>query len=85
MYLINKKGVLEKSTLEENRGLNLIEAVGESFGDFLNEVRNGNQMVADDLAVELGTGKLKKFTYSPTPDNEYIINLGWYIEDYNQK
>ena len=84
MYLINKKGVLEKSTLEKNRGLNLVEAVGEEFAKFLNKVRNGNKMIADDLAVELGTGKLKKFTYRPTPDNKYIINLGWYIGDYNQ-
>ncbi|GAB6099341.1 hypothetical protein JCM16358_12200 [Halanaerocella petrolearia] len=85
IYLINKQGVLEKSTLKENKGLNLVEIVGEEFGNFLDRVRKGNKVVADDLSVELGTGKLKKFTYQPTPDHKYIINLGWYVKDYNQQ
>ena len=82
MYLINKQGVLEKSTLKKNQGLNLIEAIGEDFGDFLEKVRTADQFQPDKLALEVGTNKLKKFTYYPAPDHQYIIELGWYAEDF---
>ncbi|MBM7558010.1 methyl-accepting chemotaxis protein [Halanaerobacter jeridensis] len=82
IYLINKQGIIEKTTFAKDQGLNLFKAI-KGFDKFLTDVRTGDEFVSNKIALEQKTNKFKKFTYYPAPDHEYIIELGWYAQDFD--
>ncbi|TDX48227.1 methyl-accepting chemotaxis protein [Orenia marismortui] len=83
LYIIDRRGVLIRSTVEENLNLNLVDAIGEQFGEFLDNIRKRGEFVGDKVALEVGTNKLKKFAYQPVVGQDYIIEIGWYAEDFD--
>ncbi|MGG1311369.1 GGDEF domain-containing protein [Cohnella laeviribosi] len=83
VYIIDDTQTILYSSFAKDIGLNFREKDGTlgPFARILRDRLNGNQFVADGLDQETNTGKLKKFSYVPTPDHKYLIELGLYLED----
>jgi serine phosphatase RsbU (regulator of sigma subunit) len=77
IYVINKSGVVVNTTFEKDRNLNLF-SFGEEHKKLLESVFAGGAFVSERFGIESTTKRVKKFTYQPTPDGKYIIELGIY-------
>lgn len=77
IYIINRMGVVINTTFEKDRNLNIF-----SFGDehkaLIEGVFSGNEFVSERFGIESTTKRVKKFTYQPTMDGKYIVELGIY-------
>jgi phosphoserine phosphatase RsbU/P len=77
IYVINKMGVIVNTTFEKDRNLNLF-SFGEEHKALLEKVFSGGIFVSERFGIESTTKRVKKFTYQPTLDGKYIIELGIY-------
>ena len=77
IYVINQEGVVIKSTFEDDEGLNLFD-FGEEHKNYLLSVLEGGRFVNERFTIENKTKRPKKYTYQPTLDGKYIIELGLY-------
>ncbi|MCB8994592.1 MAG: SpoIIE family protein phosphatase [Bacteroidales bacterium] len=77
IYIINKSGVIVNTTFERDRNLNLF-SFGAEHKALLESVFTGESFVSERFAIENQTKRLRKFTYQPTSDGKYIIELGIY-------
>jgi phosphoserine phosphatase RsbU/P len=80
IYIINKEGIIVNTTFEKDKGLNLF-SFGESHKKYLQSVFEGGKFVNERFAIEAKTKRLKKYTYEPTADRKYIIEIGFYSKD----
>ncbi|PLX17351.1 MAG: hypothetical protein C0599_13770 [Salinivirgaceae bacterium] len=77
IYIINQSGEIINTTFENDLGFNLFN-IDEGHKKFLiNTFKNGI-FVSERLSLEASTGRQKKYTYHPTLDKKYIIELGSY-------
>ncbi|MBN2520870.1 MAG: HAMP domain-containing protein, partial [Bacteroidales bacterium] len=79
IYIINKEGVIVNTTFVKDMGLNLF-GFGEEHKSYLLNVFKGGVYVSERIAIEDYTKRLKKYTYQPTLDGKYIIELGAYSQ-----
>ncbi len=77
IYLIDTNCVIVNTTFAKDRGLDFSKLDG-FFKGFFRQVRNGKKFQEDRFANEMSTGKIKKYTYQPTRDGKYIVELGFY-------
>ncbi len=77
IYVINKMGIVVNTTFENDRNLNLF-SFGEDHKALIEAVFSGGVFLSERFAIENQTKRLKKFTYQPTLDGKYIIELGVY-------
>jgi len=77
IYIINENGVVVNTTFENDRNLNLF-SFGEEHKKLIEGVFSGEKFVSERFGIESTTKRVKKFTYQPTPDGKYIIELGIY-------
>ncbi len=77
IYIINREGVVVNTTFEKDLGLNLF-SFGEDHKELLLDIFKEGKFVNERFTVEHNTKRLKKYTYHPTMDGEYIIELGIY-------
>lgn len=77
IYIINENGVVVNTTFEKDRNLNLF-SFGEEHKKLIEGVFTGEKFVSERFGIESTTKRVKKFTYQPTPDGKYIIELGIY-------
>jgi len=77
IYIINENGVVVNTTFEKDRNLNLF-SFGEEHKKLIEDVFSGEKFVSERFGIESTTKRVKKFTYQPTPDGKYIIELGIY-------
>jgi serine phosphatase RsbU (regulator of sigma subunit) len=77
IYIINENGVVVNTTFEKDRNLNLF-SFGEEHKKLIEGVFSGEKFVSERFGIESTTKRVKKFTYQPTPDGKYIIELGIY-------
>jgi phosphoserine phosphatase RsbU/P len=77
IYVINKEGIVVNSTFEQDLGLNLF-AFGEEHQEMLESVWHNDKFFSEKFTIENNTRRLKKFTYIPTLDGNYLIELGIY-------
>lgn len=77
IYVINRMGIIVNTTFENDRNLNLFK-FGSGHKELLSGVFESGSFVDERLAIEDVTKKTKKFTYQPTLDGKYIIELGTY-------
>ncbi|MCK4664557.1 MAG: SpoIIE family protein phosphatase [Bacteroidales bacterium] len=77
IYVINSKGIVVNTTFKEDLNLNFFD-FGEEHKNHLLNVLNDNKFVSERFVIENQTRRLKKYTYQPTNDNKYIIELGVY-------
>ncbi|MBN2519406.1 MAG: SpoIIE family protein phosphatase [Bacteroidales bacterium] len=79
IYIINREGRVVNTTFLKDTNLNLFD-FGEEHKNYLLNVFNGGKYVGERIAIEASTKRLKKYTYQPTLDGKYIIELGVYSE-----
>lgn len=53
------------------------------LGEKINQIRLGNDVWFEQLRTNVGTGRLSKFAYIPTPDHEYLLEVGYSIDGFN--
>ena len=75
--VINKKGDIVNTTFKQYSSMNLFD-LGDNFRKLFDSVFACNDFVNEKFAIENTTRRLKKYTYQPTLDRKYIIELGTY-------
>mgnify|MGYP003869605589 CR=1 FL=1 len=79
IYIINTDLKIIRTTNEDDLGLDF-----SKFGNFANIVKKrleGDSFEADRIDLSTQTGEVKKYSYLPTPDNKYLIELSIAVED----
>ena len=77
IYIIRRDGLVINTTFKQDFGSNLFD-YGEKFESFLRDIFINRDFVTDLFAIESKTKRPKKYTYQPTADRKYIIELGAY-------
>ncbi|MGA1978398.1 MAG: SpoIIE family protein phosphatase [Bacteroidales bacterium] len=77
IYVIRRDGVIINTTFKQDYGVNLYK-FGEKFQNYLLDIFRTKDFVTDLFAIEASTKRPKKYTYQPTRDRKYIIELGVY-------
>jgi serine phosphatase RsbU (regulator of sigma subunit) len=75
IYIINRDGIVINTTFRTDFGMNLF-AFGDQFKTYLNNIFNTGDFVVDLFAIEAKTNRIKKYSYLPTKDRKYIVELG---------
>jgi serine phosphatase RsbU (regulator of sigma subunit) len=79
IYVISTDGIVVNSTFKKDLNLNLF-GLGGKMKIFLQDIFSNGKFVADLFAIEHTTHRPKKYTYQPSLDQKYIIELGAYSE-----
>lgn len=79
IYIINEDLVIESATIEEEIGMSFDKY--PDFSKLLKRRLKGNKFESDTINFSILEGKLKKYSFIPTPDNKYLIELSVNIED----
>jgi serine phosphatase RsbU (regulator of sigma subunit) len=79
IYIIRRDGVVVNTTFKADYGINLFD-YGDNFKNYLLDIFRNSDFVTELFAIEGRTKRPRKYTYQPTPDRKYIIELGAYSE-----
>lgn len=74
-YVIDTNGVVVNTTFKPDLGLNFY-AFGEEHTQMLKGIFKGGKFVSEKFTIEAATRRMKKYTYHPTLDKNYIIEIG---------
>lgn len=77
IYIIRRDGVVVNTTFQQDWGVNLYD-LGDKFKNYLLDIFRTKDFVTDLFTIEAKTKRPKKYTYQPTKDRKYIIELGVY-------
>jgi phosphoserine phosphatase RsbU/P len=77
IYVIDKEGTVINTTFKQDLGLNLY-SLGGNMKNYLQRILKSDEYVSELFAIEHKTNRPKKYTYQPTKDGKYIIELGAY-------
>jgi phosphoserine phosphatase RsbU/P len=77
IYVISSDGTIVNTTFKADMGLNLF-TYGDVFKKYLLQILDSGKFKSDLFAIEAKTKRPKKYTYQPTPDGKFIIELGAY-------
>ncbi|AXH99424.1 GGDEF domain-containing protein [Sporosarcina sp. PTS2304] len=80
VFIINSDNVVIESSYEADIGLDF-KSCCKNFGKLLDKRRESGLFTHDDLDIQQLSGEFKKFSYMPTPDKKYIIELSYFLED----
>lgn len=80
IYIIDNNGIIFNTTFYKDLGLSLY-SFGEETKSRLIELRQLGEFVSDPFSIESNTKRIKKYSYQPTPNKEYLIELGFYSEE----
>ncbi|MFP4555853.1 MAG: SpoIIE family protein phosphatase [Bacteroidales bacterium] len=80
LYIIDTNGTIVNSTFEQDLGLNLFD-FGSKHEKHIRNVFKRGDFVSERFTIESNTRRLKKYTYQPTLNNNYIFELGLYSPD----
>ncbi|MFC2152860.1 HAMP domain-containing protein, partial [Bacteroidota bacterium] len=77
IYIINQEGIIVNTTFKADLGRNFFD-FGEEHEHLINGIFEEGSYINERFTVESSTKRLKKYTYHPTIDGKYIIELGIY-------
>ncbi len=80
IFIIDKNNTVIETSYKPDIGLNFNECCTK-FSSLLTERRKLGIFSHDALDIQQDTGGFKKFSYMPTPDKNFIIELGYDLED----
>lgn len=80
IFILNDENTVIHSSFIEDVGLSF-SACCPGLSKLLDERRKGNSFAHDGMDIQSKTGELKKFSYMPTPDGKYLIELGVLLEE----
>ncbi|HAM09579.1 MAG: hypothetical protein A2X05_06825 [Bacteroidetes bacterium GWE2_41_25] len=77
IYVISSDGIIINTTFTKDLGFNLFN-LGENMKKYLQDIQKSGEFFGERFAIEDVTKRPKKYTYQPTRDKRYIIELGAY-------
>ncbi|MCF8226947.1 MAG: SpoIIE family protein phosphatase [Bacteroidales bacterium] len=77
IYIINKQGVVVNTTFEPDMGFPFF-SLGPEHRELLENVWMSEEFHSEPFTIEQNTKRLKKYTYIPTLDGKYLIEIGVY-------
>lgn len=84
IYFINDRCVIDYSSVSSDLGLDF-SVIYPDFCAYLHKIWNTSGFYPDRVVMEWYTGTLTKFSYMPTPDHRYIIELGMQSEHFSEE
>jgi PAS domain S-box-containing protein len=75
LYVINSSGVVEYTTFAPDKDLDFKTTI-PYFYEYLTKIRLSEGFFPDRVVQEASTGNLRKYAYMPTPDHQYVLELG---------
>ena len=76
LYIINQSGVVIAATSPSEIGVDFKTV--PYFYQYLTTIRQTSGFYPDRIVrAQLGTAELRKFAYMPTPDHQYILEIGY--------
>lgn len=79
IFIINEDNQIINSSMSKDIGLDF-EKCCTGLAKLLTERRTGTDFSHDGMDLQQRTGEMKKFSYMPTPDHKYIIELSLALE-----
>ncbi len=80
IYIINRNGIVINTTFKKDLGLDFF-SFGEEHKNLLLDVFENKEFKKEAFAIEANTNRLKKYSYQPTADNKYIVQIGVYSQE----
>lgn len=80
IYILDENLVITETTFPKDLGLNFNEY--PNFANLLSKRLEGDSFESDRLDISTTTGKVKKYSYMPTPDHKYLLELSIDISKY---
>ncbi len=77
IYVIDTSGVVVNTTFDKDMGLNFF-SFGEEHEHYLRSIFRNGEFVSERFTIESSTKRLKKYTYQPSLNGEFIVELGVY-------
>ncbi|HPD95599.1 MAG TPA: SpoIIE family protein phosphatase [Tenuifilaceae bacterium] len=75
LYVIDTNGIVVNTTFKPDMGLNFF-SFGEEHKALIKKIFADGVFRSEKFTIEATTRRLKKYTYEPTLDGNYIIELG---------
>lgn len=79
IYILNDDLKVIHTTFEKDLGMDFSRF--PDFAEILFQRLNGDKFSSDRVDVSINTGNLYKYSYMPTPDNKYLLELGVNLEE----
>ncbi|MFW5873644.1 MAG: GGDEF domain-containing protein [Bacillota bacterium] len=79
IYIIDQNLEIIRTTYQEDLGLDFSKY--SSFAKVLRERMEGSQFEADRMDLSTQAGEIKKYSYMPTPDHQYLLELSVSLPD----
>lgn len=80
IYIINKNNVITHSSMKSDIGLDF-NSCCKGLAKTLDDRRNTGQFYHDGMDIEQQTGAVKKYSYQGTSDKNYLIQLGYDLQN----
>ena len=74
IYILDKSLKIIASTIKEEIGMDF--STYNNYSKMLRRTLEGDQFVSEGVNFSILEGEIKKFSYIPTPDHQYLIELG---------
>jgi len=81
IYIINQSGVIVYTTYPPEQGEDFRSI--PYFYRYLTTVRQSQGFFPDRVVREIAKGRFMKYAYEPTPDHQYVMELGYSPPDLN--
>lgn len=81
IYIINESGVIEYTTYPPEQGEDFRSI--PYFYAYLTKIRQSQGFFPDRIVREIPDGRFMKYAYEPTPDHQYVMELGYSPPDFN--
>ena len=75
IYVINDRSVIEFTTKPSDLGLDF-KVIYPDFVEYLDTIRNTSGFYPDRVVKDWTTRRMTKYSYMPTSDHRYVIELG---------
>jgi serine phosphatase RsbU (regulator of sigma subunit) len=76
VYIIDTNCIIINTTFRKDYLLDFYK-IDKHFKTFFDKMRTGGKFVADRFSYEINTGSIKKYSYLPTRDANYLIEMGF--------
>jgi phosphoserine phosphatase RsbU/P len=77
IYLIDRNGYVVNTTFKPDLGLNFFE-FGEEHKHHILSIFEKGEFLSERFTIEASTRRLQKYTYQPTLNGDFILELGVY-------